>query len=137
MKNLNHIYFLPSFRFYVIADAFRKWCRRDAWVAQQLGVCLWLRAWSRDSGIESLMGSLWGDCSSLCLCLCLSLCLLWIKKMVQENKISAHEPKNLRTRIWPLNVDATFVCCSLIPSFCHFHMSNYFVFFSHIFTRCL
>ena len=28
----------------------------DAWVAQWLSVCLWLRAWSRSPGIESCIG---------------------------------------------------------------------------------
>ena len=44
-------------------------------VAQQLSVCLWPRAWSRDAGSSPASGSLHGACFSLCLCLCLSLCM--------------------------------------------------------------
>ena len=48
---------------------------RDAWVAQRLSICLWLRAWSWGPGIESWIRFPVGACSSLCLCLCLSLCV--------------------------------------------------------------
>ena len=55
-----------------------------AWVAQRLGVCLWLRAWSRDPGLSPTSGSLHGTCFCLCLCLSLSLCVCvcfsWINK---------------------------------------------------------
>ena len=50
--------------------------KNDAWVAQQLSFCLWLRLWSRSPGIESLQGA----CFSLCLCLCLSLSLCLMNK---------------------------------------------------------
>ena len=48
----------------------------DPWVAQRFGACLWPRARSWGSGIESHVGLLvHGACFSLCLCLCLSLSL--------------------------------------------------------------
>ena len=45
---------------------------RDAWVAQWLGICLWLRTWSSVRGSSPASGSLRGACFSLCLYLCLS-----------------------------------------------------------------
>ena len=53
----------------------------DAWVAQHLSVCLWLRVWSRDLRWSPTSGSLQEGCFSFCLCLCppfflsLSLCV--------------------------------------------------------------
>ena len=47
----------------------------DAWVAQWLSVCLWLRASSWGLGISPTLGSPQGSCFSLCLCLCLSVCV--------------------------------------------------------------
>ena len=47
---------------------------RDAWVAQRLGICLWLRAWS-ESGIKSHIRFPAWSCFSLCLCCCLSFCV--------------------------------------------------------------
>ena len=56
---------------------FKKICR-DPWVAQRFGTCLWPRARSWRSGIESHIGlPVHGACFSLCLCLCLSLSL-WL-----------------------------------------------------------
>ena len=50
--------------------------RRDPWVAQRFGACLWPRARSWRPGIESHVGlPVHGACFSLCLCLCLSLSL--------------------------------------------------------------
>ena len=53
---------------------------RDAWVAQWLSICLWLRTWSQVLGSSPASDSPQGACFSLCLYLCLSLCLLWINK---------------------------------------------------------
>ena len=47
----------------------------DAWVAQQLSVCLGLRARSSGLGWSPKSGSLQGACFSFCLCLCFSLCV--------------------------------------------------------------
>ena len=57
--------------------------RRDPWVAQRFGDCLWPRARSWRPGIESHVGLLLhGACFSLCLCLCLSfsLCVTIVDK---------------------------------------------------------
>ena len=50
---------------------------RDAWVAQRLSICLWLRVWFSSPGSSPTLGSLQGTCFSLCLGLCLS----WIKSL--------------------------------------------------------
>ena len=57
----------------------------DAWVAQWLGVCLWLRAWSWSPRIESHIRL---PVKSLLLPLpvsLLSLCLSWINKIFKNN----------------------------------------------------
>ena len=47
----------------------------DAWVAQGLTLCLWLRVWSWSLGSSPILGSWWGAWFSLCLIFCLSLSL--------------------------------------------------------------
>ena len=49
---------------------------RDAWVAQRLSACLWLRAYPRFPSLSPKSGSLHGACFSPCLCLCLSMSLM-------------------------------------------------------------
>ena len=39
-----------------LCASYLKWYHRDAWVAQRLSICLWLRAWSWGPGIESHIG---------------------------------------------------------------------------------
>ena len=48
---------------------------RDAWVAQQLSICLWLRVWSGDPRSSPTSGSLHAAHFFLCLGLCLSISL--------------------------------------------------------------
>ena len=50
-----------------LSETYSDW---DAWVAQPLSFCLWLRAWSRDPGSTPTLGFLLGAYFSLCLCLC-------------------------------------------------------------------
>ena len=50
------------------------------WVAQWLGICLWLRSWSRSSGIWSLIELPMGNLL-LPLPMSPSLCLSWINKI--------------------------------------------------------
>ena len=58
---------------------------RDAWMAQRLRVCLWLRVWSRSPGIESHIGLLaWTLLLLLPMSLPLSLCLSWIHKIFKK-----------------------------------------------------
>ena len=57
----------------------------DAWVAQQFGGCLWLRSWSRDSGLSPTLGSCeepasLSACLYFSLFLSLCLCLSWITR---------------------------------------------------------
>ena len=59
----------------------------DTWVAQQLGVCLQLRVWSRGPGIES---PIWLPVESLLLPLPVSLppslCVSWINKYILKKE---------------------------------------------------
>ena len=55
---------------------------RDAWVAQGLSLCLWLRVWSWSLGSSPILGSWWGACFSLCLIFCLSLSLTIINNII-------------------------------------------------------
>ena len=57
----------------------------NAWVAQQLSNCLWLRAWSWILGSSLQWASLHGACfSPACVSASLSLCLSWINKSLKK-----------------------------------------------------
>ena len=58
---------------------------RDIQVAQRLGICLWLRAWSRSPGIESHIG--FPARSLLLPCLCLSVSLSLSLPVSLKNKV--------------------------------------------------
>ena len=62
-------------------------CTWNAWVAQQLSVCLWLRAWSwSQDRVQCRVPC--EEPASPCLCLCLSLCVSyeWINKIFKKIK---------------------------------------------------
>ena len=56
----------------------------DDWEAQRLGICLWLRVWSRGPGSSPTSVSLQGVCFSLCLCLCYSLSNKPLKNILKK-----------------------------------------------------
>ena len=61
-----------GFKILIEVNLHRKKLSRDPWVAQRLGVCLWLRVCAWVWGSSPTSDSLQGVCFSLCLCLCLS-----------------------------------------------------------------
>ena len=63
-----------------------KWSyTRDTWLAQQLSVCLWLRAWSWSPGIKShIRLPAWSLLLPLPMSLPLSLCVSWINKIFKN-----------------------------------------------------
>ena len=58
----------------------------EAWVAQWLSICLWLRVWTWDPGSSPISSSLHGACFSLSLCLCLSLAVSLMNKEIKVLK---------------------------------------------------
>ena len=61
---------------------------RDAWVAEQLSICLWLRLWSQGPRIKFCIGlPAWSLLLPLHVSLPLFLCLSWINKWNLKKKL--------------------------------------------------